>query len=66
MAPIIIPRKHTMPPKKTGEKSKKAGSPYNAFMKVELARLKKADPKLAHKDAFKQAAGNWTAAKAKK
>ncbi len=36
--------------KKTGEaKSKKGPSPYNQFMKTELAKLKKADPKLAHK-----------------
>ena len=36
--------------KKTGEaKSKKGASPYNEFMKTELAKLKKADPKLAHK-----------------
>lgn len=36
--------------KKTGDaKSKKGASPYNKFMATELARLKKADPKLAHK-----------------
>jgi hypothetical protein len=36
--------------KKTGEaKSKKGASPYNEFMKTELAKLKKADPKLTHK-----------------
>ncbi len=27
---------------------------------AELARLKKADPKLNHKEAFKQAAANWS------
>jgi len=52
--------------KKTGEKSKKAGSAYTEFMKVELARLKKADSTLAHREAFKKAAANWTAAKSKK
>ena len=36
-------------PKKTGEKGKKGPNPYQLFMKEELARLKKADPKLAHK-----------------
>jgi len=34
-------------------------SPYNIFMKAELARLKAADPTLEHKPAFKQAAANW-------
>jgi len=52
--------------KKTAEKSKKAGSAYTEFMKVELARLKKADSTLAHREAFKKAAANWTAAKSKK
>jgi hypothetical protein len=36
--------------KKTCEaKSKKGPSPYDQFMKTELAKLKKADPKLTHK-----------------
>lgn len=33
--------------KETGTKSKKAPNPYNVFMKEELARLKKADPKVS-------------------
>ena len=33
-------------------------SPYNNFMKEEIAKLKKAQPKLAHKEAFKMAAAN--------
>ncbi len=32
---------------------------------AELARLKKAEPKLNHKDAFKQAAANWSESKKK-
>ena len=49
--------------KKTGEaKSKKGASPYNEFMTTELAKLKKADPKLTHKEAFKKAAANWSTA----
>ena len=49
--------------KKTEGKSKKGPNPYQLFMKEELARLKKADPKLPHKEAFKKAAANWTKAK---
>eukprot|EP00291_Cryptomonas_curvata_P009972 CAMPEP_0172187524 /NCGR_PEP_ID=MMETSP1050-20130122/21393_1 /TAXON_ID=233186 /ORGANISM="Cryptomonas curvata, Strain CCAP979/52" /LENGTH=131 /DNA_ID=CAMNT_0012861871 /DNA_START=81 /DNA_END=477 /DNA_ORIENTATION=- len=50
-------------PKKAG--GAKKPTPYNAFMKEELARLKKDNPKLDHKEAFKQAAGNWTKNKPK-
>jgi hypothetical protein len=32
-------------------------------MKSEIARVKKADPNLDHKVAFKKAAGNWKSAK---
>eukprot|EP01136_Pigoraptor_vietnamica_P004601 Opistho-1_new@35102 len=35
-------------------------NPYNRFMKEELARLKAANPNIDHKDAFKQAAANWS------
>ncbi len=31
-------------------------------MTTELAKLKKADPKLTHKEAFKKAAANWSTA----
>ncbi|KAI8052969.1 hypothetical protein BDF22DRAFT_620262, partial [Syncephalis plumigaleata] len=34
-------------------------SPYNKFMKSELARVKSEHPDLSHRDAFKQAANNW-------
>eukprot|EP00284_Hemiselmis_tepida_P007381 CAMPEP_0174929200 /NCGR_PEP_ID=MMETSP1355-20121228/27077_1 /TAXON_ID=464990 /ORGANISM="Hemiselmis tepida, Strain CCMP443" /LENGTH=56 /DNA_ID=CAMNT_0016175391 /DNA_START=17 /DNA_END=187 /DNA_ORIENTATION=+ len=46
--------------KKESKAKGKGPSPYNAFMKEEIARLKKADPNLAHKDAFKNAAANWS------
>ncbi|KAI9503243.1 hypothetical protein BX070DRAFT_191636 [Coemansia spiralis] len=42
-----------------GLKSKKKLSPYNKFMKTELAKVKKNNPGLPHKDAFKKAAQNW-------
>ncbi|KAI9007566.1 hypothetical protein CLU79DRAFT_778131 [Phycomyces nitens] len=35
-------------------------SPYNKFMKTELAKVKEAQPGIAHKEAFKQAAQNWS------
>jgi hypothetical protein len=44
---------------------KRAATPYNLYMKDEVARIKKADPSLPHKEAFKQAAANWGAAKRK-
>ena len=58
----------TMPKaaKKTTEKkvkAKKGPSAYNLFMKSELAKIKKADPKLDHKEAFKKAAANWSKSK---
>ncbi|KAI9315228.1 hypothetical protein BX666DRAFT_1960521 [Dichotomocladium elegans] len=34
-------------------------SPYNKFMKEELAKVKAAQPGIAHKEAFKKAAQNW-------
>lgn len=40
-------------------KEKRAPSPYNVFMKSELTAVKKANPSLDHKEAFKVAAGNW-------
>ncbi|KAI9593681.1 hypothetical protein BDF19DRAFT_406124 [Syncephalis fuscata] len=42
--------------KKTGERRL---SPYNKFMKTELARVKSEHPDMNHRDAFKQAAHNW-------
>jgi hypothetical protein len=51
--------------KKTTEKKSgvKKPSPYNLFMKEELAKIKKANPKMEHKEAFKKAAATWTAKK---
>ena len=40
-------------------------SAYNLFMKTEIPKVKKANPKLSHKDAFKRAAANYTKEKKK-
>lgn len=50
---------------KKAQKAKKANgakkpTPYNLFMKKEIQRVKKNDPTLEHKEAFKQAANNWS------
>ena len=45
--------------KAAAPKAKRAPSAYNLFMKTELAKVKRADPKLDHKEAFKVAASNW-------
>ncbi|ORX93946.1 hypothetical protein K493DRAFT_315742 [Basidiobolus meristosporus CBS 931.73] len=37
-------------------------SPYNRFMKTELAKVKAEDPSLVHKDAFKVVAARWKTA----
>tara|TARA_Y100000389_G_scaffold1567_1_gene1595 strand:- start:1980 stop:2177 length:198 start_codon:yes stop_codon:yes gene_type:complete len=40
--------------------SKKRGlSDYNKFMKTEIQKVKKENPKLTHQQAFKKAASNW-------
>lgn len=44
-------------------KTKRAPSAYNVFMKSEIAKVKKANPSLDHKEAFKSAAGNWKTSK---
>merc|ERR1711934_449392 len=48
--------------KKADKKDKKPRAPsaYNIFMKKELEKLKKSQPKLDHKERFKMAAGNWS------
>ncbi len=38
---------------------KRALSPFNLFMRSELIKIKKANPSLDHKSAFKMAAQNW-------
>jgi len=42
------------------EKAKREPSAYNLFMKSELAKVKKANPKMEHKEAFSTAAANWS------
>ncbi|KAI9271021.1 hypothetical protein EDC94DRAFT_596863 [Helicostylum pulchrum] len=37
-------------------------SAYNTFIKTEIAKVKKANPEMAHKDVFKKAASNWATA----
>jgi uncharacterized small protein (DUF1192 family) len=41
-------------------------SPYNDFMKVEIARIKAEEQGIEHKVAFKQAAANWKKTKVAK
>ncbi|KAL5495059.1 hypothetical protein ACEPAH_852 [Sanghuangporus vaninii] len=49
---------------KSGGSAKKGKvSPYNKFMKEELARLKESSPDLKHPERFKIAATNWAKAK---
>ncbi|KNC97655.1 uncharacterized protein SPPG_09438 [Spizellomyces punctatus DAOM BR117] len=38
---------------------KRGASPYNQFMKTELAKVKADNPGIAHKEAFKVAASHW-------
>ena len=45
---------------KTQEKSKRAPTTYQIFMKEEIARLKESHPKLEHKERFSMAAQNWS------
>ncbi|KAI8973275.1 hypothetical protein BDF20DRAFT_881486 [Mycotypha africana] len=48
--------------KSTKKAPTKKVSPYNNFMKTELAKVKEANPGIAHKEAFKLAAQNWSKA----
>lgn len=48
---------------KTGERPKRGPSPYNFFMKDEIADIKKRDPSIDHKEAFILAAANWKKSK---
>ncbi|TPX32531.1 hypothetical protein SmJEL517_g04363 [Synchytrium microbalum] len=63
---IIVPKAAAATKeKKTTAKKAAAGtggkrvSPYNQFMKTELAKVKLSHPNLNHREAFKMAAGNW-------
>ncbi|PWN97773.1 hypothetical protein FA09DRAFT_361076 [Tilletiopsis washingtonensis] len=52
-----------MPPKKVTSGGKKGKvSPYNAYMKRELAKLKESKPDMAHKDRFSAVAKQWATA----
>ncbi|KAF9558874.1 hypothetical protein EC968_006799 [Mortierella alpina] len=52
-----------MAKEKTTKKSSAGGakklSPYNKFMKSELAKVKTEKPGLNHKEAFKEVASRW-------
>lgn len=51
--------------KKAVKKAKRAPSAYNKYMKKELARLKKAHPRMSHQARFKKAAKSWKGKKKK-
>ena len=40
-------------------------SAYNLFMRTEIPKVKKANPKLTHKEAFQKAAANYAKEKKK-
>ena len=40
-------------------------SAYNLFMKTEISKVKKGNPKLSHKEALKRTAANYTKEKKK-
>lgn len=50
---------------KAVKKAKRAPSAYNRYMKRELARLKKAHPRMTHQARFKKAAKSWKSSKKK-
>ena len=52
--------------KKAVSKAKRAPSAYNKYMKKELARLKRAHPRMTHQARFKKAAKSWKGKKKKK
>ncbi|KAJ3147445.1 hypothetical protein HDU86_007995 [Geranomyces michiganensis] len=54
---LAMPRSDAFP-----HQGKRGPSPYNLFMKTELAKVKEKEPSIAHKDAFKKAAANWASA----
>lgn len=51
--------------KKAVKTATRAPSAYNKYMKKELARLKKAHPRMTHQARFKKAAKSWKGAKKK-
>jgi len=52
--------------KKAVKTVKRAPSAYNKYMKKELAKLKKAHPRMTHQARFKKAAKSWKSASKKK
>ena len=58
--------KKTPPTTRKKTSVKRAPSAYNKYMKKELARLKKAHPRMDHQARFKKAAKSWKSAKKKK
>ncbi len=52
--------------KKAVKTVKRAPSAYNKYMKKELAKLKKAHPRMTHQARFKKAAKGWKGASKKK
>jgi len=52
--------------KKTVKTVKRAPSAYNKYMKKELAKMKKAHPRMTHQARFKKAAKGWKSASKKK
>jgi hypothetical protein len=61
MPPKQTPSEKKQPVKKeTTNKTKKAPTAYNIFMKKEIENLKKENPNMDHKERFKLAAQNWS------
>ena len=65
-AKVIVKKAGKKAGKKAVAKIKRAPSAYNKYMKKELARLKKAHPRMNHQARFKKAAKSWKSAKKKK
>ncbi|KXS10140.1 hypothetical protein M427DRAFT_37789 [Gonapodya prolifera JEL478] len=57
--PKEVKPKAERPKKEKKERTPREPSLYNKFMKEELTRLKKDNPGMSHKEAFKVAAANW-------
>ncbi|KAB5588322.1 hypothetical protein CTheo_8238 [Ceratobasidium theobromae] len=52
-------RLHIAKPSPAPAGPKKKSSPYNVYMKAELAKLKEKHPDMTHKERFKLAATSW-------
>lgn len=54
-------RKTSAKRSRKAKRSKRSGlSAYNMFMKSEIGKVKRANPALSHKEAFSEAARNWS------